>query len=106
MASRVTTIEYLCQQAISLVRGKRLILNASELTELNELDYEALGRIHAQDEAVVCAMNFERVRDRLLQLYPWTFARRTYSFGEIIDGVMCAQSGRRAHRVQHHDAGL
>ncbi len=80
MASRVTTIEYLCQQAISLVRGKRLILNASELTELNELDYEALGRIHAQDEAVVCAMNFERVRDRLLQLYPWTFARRHKSF--------------------------
>ncbi len=78
------TIRSLCEQAIVLVRGKRLILNTEELEKLNALDYEGLAYIHAQDEAVVCAMNFARVRDRLLQVYAWVFARKhkVYSSGE------------------------
>ena len=66
-----------CEQAIGLVRGKRLILNAEERTALENLDYERLTSLHAQDEAVICVLHFERVRDRLLQIYPWTFARKT-----------------------------
>ena len=66
----------LCEQAIGLVRGKRLILGSSERTMLEALNYEGLTAAHAQDEAVVCALHFARVRDRLLQAYAWTFARK------------------------------
>ena len=77
------TIRSLCEQAIVLVRGKRLILSAEEQAKLNALDYEGLAELHAQDEAVVCAMNFARVRDRLLQMYAWTFARK---YAAIVSG--------------------
>lgn len=77
------TVRDLCEQAVGLLRGKRLILNGDELLLLNDLNYEGLANIHAQDEAVVCAMHFERVRDRLLQIYPWTFARRSQSLGQF-----------------------
>ena len=66
------TVRDLCEQAVGLLRGKRLILNGDELLLLNDLNYEGLANIHAQDEAVVCAMHFERVRDRLLQIYQKT----------------------------------
>ena len=67
----------LCEQAIGLVRGKRLILSAAERSYLEGLNYESLASVSAQDEAVVCALHFERVRDRLFQIYPWTFARKS-----------------------------
>lgn len=67
----------LCEQAIGLVRGKRLILSSTEKSYLEALNYEGLTAEHSQDEAVVCALHFGRVRDRLLQVYPWTFARRS-----------------------------
>ena len=67
----------LCEQAVGLVRGKRLILSADEKSMLEALNYEGLTELHSQDEAVVCALHFARVRDRLLQLYAWTFARKT-----------------------------
>jgi len=66
----------LCERAVGLVRGKRLILSSSEKANLEALNYEALTAAHVQDEAVVCALHFESVRDSLLQLYPWTFARK------------------------------
>lgn len=50
---------------------------------LESLDYEGLANAHAQDEAVVCAMNFARVRDRLQQMYPWIFCRN----GTIVNGT-------------------
>ena len=77
------TVFELCNQAISLIRGKRLILSSTERTLLEGLDYEGLANAHAQDEAVVCAMNFARVRDRLQQAYPWVFCRN----GTIINGT-------------------
>ncbi len=58
------------------MRGKRLILTASEKNMLERLDYAGLTEAHVQDEAVVCALHFARVRDRLLQIYPWVFARK------------------------------
>lgn len=71
------SIFLLCEQAIGLVRGKRLILSDSERSMLEALNYEGLTSAHAQDEAVVCALHFARVRDRLLQLYAWQFAKKT-----------------------------
>ena len=79
----LATIRTLCDQAIALLRGKRLILTPAELPELNELDYVGLAELHAQEEAVVCAMHFERVRDRLQEMYPWVFCRKQYQYGEI-----------------------
>ena len=67
----------LCEQAIGLVRGKRLILSTIEKSYLEALNYDGLTAEHSQDEAVVCALHFARVRDRLLQIYPWAFARRS-----------------------------
>lgn len=78
------TVFELCEQAIGLIRGKRLILSKEELGLLDNLNYKGLTEVHAQDEAIVCALHFERVRDRLQQIYPWTFARvhKRYSVSE------------------------
>ena len=67
----------LCEQAIGLVRGKRLILFTAERTMLENLNYDGLRAAHSQDEAVVCALHFARVRDRLLQSYAWAFAKKS-----------------------------
>lgn len=80
----VMTVFTLCERAIGLVRGKRLILNADELTTLLNLNYSTLTSLHAQDEAIVCVLHFEQVRDRLLQLYPWVFARRRKTYGTFL----------------------
>ena len=78
------TVFELCEQAIGLIRGKRLILTATEHSLLDNLNYSGLTAAHAQDEAVVCALHFERVRDRLQQIYPWVFTRavKKYSASE------------------------
>ena len=83
-----TDVRELCDQAIGLLRGKRLILSANELALLNALDYANLVKAHAQDEAVVCTLHFERVRDRLLQIYPWEFARKHYQYGSSVGGKL------------------
>ena len=75
----------LCEQAIGLLRGKRLILNDTSRNYLEALNYEGLTGQHAQDEAVVCALHFGRVRDRLLQLYPFKFARKNAS---VSNGIL------------------
>ena len=67
----------LCERAIGLVRGNRLVLSGSERSMLESLNYEGLAAARAQDEAVTCARHFAFVRDRLLRLHPWTFARKT-----------------------------
>ena len=77
----------LCDQAIGLVRGKRLILSSTEKTLLESLDYEGLANAHSQDEAVVCAMHFARVRDGLLQAFPWIFARKTETPAQLSESV-------------------
>ena len=77
----------LCEQAIGLVRGKRLILQNNEKTLLENLDYEALAAAYAQDEAVVCALHFASVRDSLLQLYPWIFARKTETPAQLSENT-------------------
>jgi len=66
----------LCERAIGLVRGKRLVLSSSEKSMLEALNYEGLADAHAQDEAVACARHFEFTRDRLLAAHPWVFARK------------------------------
>ena len=67
----------LCERAIGLVRGNRLDLNGSERAMLEALNYEGLTAAQAQDEAVTCARHFPFIRDKLLTLYPWVFARKT-----------------------------
>lgn len=67
----------LCERAIGLVRGNRLILSGHERAMLESLNYEGLAAARAQDEAVTCVRHFAFVRDRLLRLHPWLFARRT-----------------------------
>lgn len=79
------SVYLLCEQAIGLIRGKRLILSSDERNMLEALNYEGLTGAHAQDEAVVCALHFPRVRDKLFELYPWKFARKAAS---VYDGVL------------------
>lgn len=67
----------LCERAVGLVRGQRLVLSSGERSMLEALNYEGLADARAQDEAVACARHFAFVRDRLLQLYPWVFARKS-----------------------------
>lgn len=74
------SVYLLCEQAIGLVRGNRLVLSdTQEVNNLENLNYQGLVSSHAQDEAVVCALHFARVRDKLLSLYPWVFARKSAS---------------------------
>ena len=79
----MSNVFLLCEQAVGLVRGKRLILSESEKNNLEALNYEALTASHSQDEAVVCALHFENVRDSLLQLYPWVFARKSETLPQL-----------------------
>ena len=100
-----------CEQAIGLVRGKRLILNTEERTALENLDYERLTSLHAQDEAVICVLHFERVRDRLLQKYPWTFARKTSAItGGILPSdcltLLCVEQDGSPVEYEQTDARL
>lgn len=67
----------LCERAIGLVRGKRLVLTPAQRVMLEDLDYEQLIATKAQEEAVTCVRHFAFVRDKLLQDEPWTFARKT-----------------------------
>lgn len=68
-----------CERAIGLVRGNRLILGGNERGMLEALDYDGLAGANAQDEALSCARHFAAVRDGLLSAHPWVFARRTSS---------------------------
>lgn len=74
----------LCERAIGLVRGNRLTLSGSERSMLEALNYEGLAAARAQDEAVTCARHFAFVRDRLLRLHPWTFARKTAALARLV----------------------
>ena len=100
-----------CEQSIGLVRGKRLILSTEERTALEDLDYERLTSLHAQDEAVICVLHFERVRDRLLQIYPWTFARKTAAItGGILPSdcltLLCVEQDGSPVEYEQTDARL
>ena len=67
----------MCERAVGLLRGNRLELNAAQRALLEALNYEELIASFAQEEAVTCAKHFANVRDRLLQIHPWVFARKT-----------------------------
>jgi hypothetical protein len=77
----VMSVFGLCERAIGLIRGKRLILSPAELTDLEALNYTALIAAHAQEEAVTCVRHFASVRDGLFHTYPWVFARRNANLG-------------------------
>jgi hypothetical protein len=67
----------MCEKALGL-------LNASDLRDVDDehrammevLDYDGLVTTHAQREAIVCVRHFANIRDRLLQVHPWVFARK------------------------------
>ena len=67
----------LCERAVGLIKGKRLILGSGERSMLDALNYEGLTGANAQQEAVACARHFASVRDGLFGTYPWIFARRS-----------------------------
>jgi hypothetical protein len=67
----------LCERALSLIRGKRLELTGADRSRLEALDYDGLVSGGAQEEAISCVRYFAGVRDELLSLYPWVFARKS-----------------------------
>jgi hypothetical protein len=67
----------ICERAIGLVRGNRLDLSGGARAMLEALDYEGLIAAQAQEEAITCVRHFAFIRDKLLELYPWVFARKT-----------------------------
>ncbi len=66
----------MCERAIGLIRGNRLILSSPQRSMLEALNYDGLLSDRAQEEAITCARHFVQVRDRLLSAHPWRFARR------------------------------
>ena len=72
-----------CEMAIGLLRGNRLILTPEQRNWLEALNYESLANGATQDEAVSCARHFAEVRDRMLQSHPWVFARKSASLAEL-----------------------
>ena|GEM_PF-5454192 len=73
----------LCERAVGILRGKRLILSGSERAMLEALNYEGLAAGGAQEEAVTCARHFAAVRDTLLFAHPWVFARKETALAEL-----------------------
>lgn len=75
----------ICERAIGMMRGNRLILSSSQMKMLEELDYEGLANDHAQEEAVTCARHFDQVRKSLLQQYPFVCARKSAALAQKTD---------------------
>jgi hypothetical protein len=78
------TVFTLCERALGLCRGKRLILTDPQKIMLEALNYTWLADSNAQDEALACARHFEFVQNSLLETYPWVFAR---NYGILTDPV-------------------
>ena len=101
----------ICERALGLIRGKRLELTGAEKNRLEALDYEGLLGASVQEEAVSCVRHFAGVRDRLLSLYPWVFARKTAAPAQLAGtpppGWQAAPGGKfpglfpRGHRDHH-----
>jgi hypothetical protein len=78
------SVKLVCIQALGL-------LNASDMRDLSEhdtdlleqLDYNSLIDAHSQNEAIVCARNFAQVRDKLLRVDPWVFARKETPLAQL-----------------------
>lgn len=81
------SVYMVCERAIGLLRGNRLILTVSQKNMLERLDYEGLADSIAQDEAVSCARHFAAVRDRLLMSHPWVCARKEAVLPELDTAV-------------------
>jgi hypothetical protein len=86
----------MCERAVGLLRGNRLELNVAQQALLEALDYVGLIASYAQEEAVTCARHFENVRDRLLQIHPWVFARKSAAPAQLSDPV---QGWRHAYAL-------
>lgn len=68
----------ICERAIGLMRGNRLMLTETQRELLEALDYEGLADTlitRGPDEALSCVRHFAAVRDRLTAAYPWVCAR-------------------------------
>jgi hypothetical protein len=85
-----------CERAVGLTRGKRLILTPERRALLEALDYDGLIAAGAQEEAVTCARHFAAVRDSSLSKYPWVFARKTASLIEYTVNPLAALGWARA----------
>lgn len=67
-----------CERAIGLIRGNRLILTPAQRDLLEALDYEGIVASKPDKEEVVsCVLHFADVRDSLLRKEAWVFARKT-----------------------------
>ena len=78
----VTVLENeLYNRAINLVRGQRVLNTASSAA--NEQGIDNLGRpydrVHAEISA--CLKAADGIKEKLLQLYPWVFARKNIDLG-------------------------
>jgi hypothetical protein len=73
-----------CEQTLGL-------LNATDLRDLSDedadllehLDYNGLVGAHSHHEAIVCARHFALIRDKLLRVHPWVFARKEASLAQL-----------------------
>jgi hypothetical protein len=77
----------MCERAIGLIGGNRLILSPAEAAMLEALDYAGLASANAQGEAVTCARHFAPVRDGLPRAYPWVFARKSKVLAELSEPI-------------------
>ena len=74
---RIPANEELYNRVIGLVRGTRTVKETSTAGTEQGLDTSGANNERYQAEYQACKRAYESVRDRLLGLYAWTFARRS-----------------------------
>ena len=59
------------------MRGQRTTKTTSEAAQVNGVDNSGVLNSRSLSEILACNLAAPKIRDRLLQLYPWTFARKS-----------------------------
>lgn len=70
-------------RAIALSRGQRSVKETSDIATQQGLDNSGLTNSRTQTEISVCRRSADYVRDKLLQAYAWTFARKSASLSTV-----------------------
>ena len=74
-------------RAISLAHGVRTQKATSEAATAQGIDYSGIKNPRNIEELKVCRQSMNSVRDKLLQMYPWGFARMNMALSEMSVGM-------------------
>ena len=85
--THISLKQELYNRAISLSHGVRTQKSTSETAAVQGIDYSGMKNPRNIEEIRVCRQSGENVRDKLLQMYPWMFARKNMTLSVISTAI-------------------